>query len=126
MRASHEAVGVGGGLVIGLLVFLNQIAAQTVLESPAFSDPNLLAAIFVPAKSIPSFDEVVTPPSSEFPSLHREFRLKPRRLPIPDDWEEFDKRFSPEQHSGKPTLQLLENGMYQVNQIIYSVKLFEP
>ena len=121
----RAAVGVGWGLAIGLWVFLNQIVAQTVLESPAFSDPTLLAAIFVPEKPIRSFEEAVTPPSSELTSLHHEFRLKPRRLPIPEDWEEFDRRFSPEQHSGKPTLQLLENGMYQVNQVIYSVKLFE-
>jgi hypothetical protein len=125
MKASHEAIGVSLGLVIILLVFLNEIVAQTTLEAPVFSDPTLLAAIFVPSKPARTFEEPVTQPNSEFTGLRQEFQFKPRRVAIPKDWQAFEKQFAPEQHNGKPALQLIENGMYQVNQLIYSVKLFE-
>jgi len=125
MRASRKTVVVGCGLAIGSAVFLNPLVAQTVLESPAFSDPNLMAAIFAPSKPVRTFDEPVTRLDSEYTGMRKEFRLKPRKFPIPKNWEAFDKRFAPEKHNGKPVLQLLENGMYEVNQVVYSVKLFE-
>jgi hypothetical protein len=125
MRASRNAVAVGCGLAIGCAAFLNQLVAQPALESPAFSDPNLMAAIFAPSKPVRAFDEPVTRLDSDYTGLRKEFRLKPRRVAIPKDWEAFEKQFAPEQHNGRPVLQWIENGMYQVNQIVYSIKLVE-
>jgi hypothetical protein len=126
VRAGRRAVGVGWGLVAGFLVLLDPLAAQTVLESPAFSDPNLLAAIFMPPlKPNRALDEPVTLPDSGFKATRQEFRRDLRRPPIPKDWESFDNQYAPASYPSQPTLRLMEKGMYEVNQTLYGLKLFE-
>jgi hypothetical protein len=107
---------VGGG---------NGSLAQTAFESPALSDPSLLAAIFAPTSRKPAAtDQPVVSEKSPFGRVQREFR-QPARRRIPENWEAFEKQFAPEAHPDQPHLQLLENGLYTVNQTIYSIKLFE-
>src|SRR5690349_6232715 len=101
MRARRKTGGVVWGLELGLLVFLNQVGAQTALEAPAFSDPNLLAAIFTPSKPVRTADEPVTLPSSEFAETRHEFHRNHQRCPIPEDWEAFEKQYRPEGYRDK-------------------------
>ena len=126
MKARRQLfVVVVATLIAGLPSLTRVVTGQIAFESPAFSDPNLLASIFTPVRTRPSADAQVrlVERESQFGRGHHEFHL-PRQA-IPTSWEEFDKQFAPEQPSNKPTLHLLENGMYQANQMIYSVKLFE-
>ncbi len=106
-------MGAGKGVVQG----------QT-FESHVFSDPNLLAAIFAQPPPPPS-----TPQPRPF--LEDNGSLTKRRgalyatRPIPQDWEQFDREFAPQPHASPRTLDVLENGMYKVNQTVYSIKLAE-
>src|ERR1051326_3965547 len=125
MRVSRTAVKVVWGFAIGLVVFASQLAAQTVLESPSFSNPNLLAAIFMPQKPVRMVDEPVVPSDPGFTRTRHEFRLDARKARIPADWEEFETMYGPASRPGQPTLRFMEKGMYEVNQTLYSLKLFE-
>jgi hypothetical protein len=112
---------------LGLAGEVGVVSAQTSFEAAAFSDPNLIAAIFAPP---PSKQTSVPSPQDlndrlGFPSSRKEFHARTVLPPIPEDWEAFDKQFAPHQHPGQPSLQLLENGFYEFNQTIYSIKLFE-
>lgn len=125
MRAGRMSVVVSVVAVVCLGV--SAVRAQSSFDTPVFSDPNLLAAIFAPPPTKPSPLQVpvLTEERDGFLNSKKEFRSAYVKASIPTDWEAFDKQFAPEKHPGQPTLQLLENGFYEVNQTIYSVKLFE-
>jgi len=125
MRASRHFCIVVGAACIAM--FAHCGFAQTVLESQPFSDPSLLAAIFVPAPSRPenNFDRPASSDQLEVARVRREFHLPFHKPSIPKDWESFERQFAPETHKGQPTLQMVEDGMYTLNQTVYSIKLFE-
>src|ERR1051326_4597807 len=121
MRASQKVVSVVS-FCLGLAGEVGVVSAQTSFEAAAFSDPNLIAAIFAPP---PSKQTSVPSPQDlndrlGFPSSRKEFHARTVLPPIPEDWEAFDKQFAPHQHPGQPSLQLLENGFYEFNQTIRS------
>jgi hypothetical protein len=109
-------------------LFGYDLSAQTSLEAPSsFPDPVLLATIFSPSPPKPTvtLDE---PIGKELPSLNRlrnDISAPSYKPAIPEDWEAFDKQFAPDRVDGQPHFQFLENGMYKVNQTLYSMKLFE-
>lgn len=127
MKANCKFVAVLGGLCLGCGDLTMAGSPNTSIESSSIADPNILAAIFTPAPSqtTPTLARPVAPDPVGPADTTQVFQLPVYRTQIPRDWEDFDKKFSPEQHPGQPALQLLENGLYQVNQTIFSVKLFE-
>jgi len=125
MRASRKVVAVAGGLVLSILWPSSPTNAQAVLESSSFADPNLLAAIFTPSKSERRAAEVTAPAARDFVDVRHEFSLRPPKYRIPENWEAFERQYAPKTDHSKPTLNLMEKGMYEVNQTLYSLKLFE-
>jgi len=123
MSATSKFVVVIASCIVG---FATVVRGQIVAESHAFADPNLLAAIFAPPPTRSA--NTYVPPQldirSEMPTTKHEIRLPYRKPPIPENWEAFDKQFAPEMQN-KRSLQILENGLYEVNQTLYSIKLFE-
>jgi hypothetical protein len=127
MRASRKSYIEVGVVAVTCFVASLSLSAQTTLESPAFSDPHLFAAIFAPQKPAPSYvpRREADLGRSSFGRDGRDIRVNLYRPPIPKDWQAFEERFAPEQYPDQPHLQLLENGMYEFNQTLYSLKLFE-
>ena len=64
------------------------------IETPAFSDPNLLAAIFAPppAKPAPDFTPPLEVSRAELPYARHEFHLPYVKRPIPETWDAFEKQ----------------------------------
>src|ERR1043166_1458727 len=110
MRASCQCVVAVLFLVVGFADKTTELFAQTVLESPAFSDPSLLAAIFAsPPSRVTSTPEVPPIESLEPVRLRRDFELPYRKARIPDDWDAFERQFGVEKHEGSAHLQILED-----------------
>ena len=126
MRASRQCVVVVFFLAVGFGGKTTELSAQTVLESPAFSDSRLLAAIFASPPSRPTSSDEVPPVEGLEPvRLRKDFELPYRKARVPDDWDAFEKQFGVVKHEGNTHLQILEDGMYKVNETIFSIKLFE-
>lgn len=125
MRASLKIVVTA--LLVVWLTGVKAVLAQAYFDTPAFSDPNLLAAIFAPSLSKQTSLDTPTEPDDRLSLTRsrRHFQAPTTPVRLPADWEAFDKQFAPQPHPGQPSLQLLENGFYEVNQTIYSIKLFE-
>src|SRR5947207_2819330 len=119
MKASRKLAVVVTSLVVGFAI---RGVAQTLFETHAFSDANLIAGIFAPPppKPGPDFRPPLGEGRAELPYARHEFHLPHEKPPIPENWNAFEKQFAREEHKGQPSLQLLENGLYQVNQTLYS------
>jgi hypothetical protein len=125
MRASRKFAVVLGGVILGVCLVAGRASAQAVFDSPSLADPSLIAAIFNPPKRVKPAEEVFAFSPEDAETGRYEFRLKPRKPPLPRDWEAFDKQYAPTNETSGPTVRLLEKGLYEVNQTLYSLKLFE-
>ena len=113
-------------LVVGFYWQPEALLAQVVLESPAFSDPALLAVIFTPPSNATNIRDVPRLENVSGPArLRGDFKLSYPKAPIPENCDAFEERFGVEKQEGRPHLQLLENGMHKINETIFSIKLFE-
>jgi hypothetical protein len=92
-------------------------------------DPNVMAAIFPPSSASIEPHPTYDGSGAEFSGSGRISRKTPilseKRPPLPKDWESFDKQYAPEQKIGHPIVSVLENGTYQVDELLYSIKLLE-
>jgi hypothetical protein len=87
----------------------------------------LLAAIFAPQKPVKTIErrQEIALERANLGRNGRDVRVNLYRPSIPENWQAFEKEFAPTQYPDQPHLQILENGLYEVNQTLYSLKLFE-
>lgn len=127
MRANQKLAVIAGTIWVCCTCLAHAGSADAMLESPSPVTPAVMAAIFPapPSRSAISPDRSYALDQSSPGSATRGFERPVYKLQLPHDWEEFEDRFAREEHPGQPTLELLGNGIYHINEMLFSVKLFE-